>query len=488
MCKPLDLSFALLILAAVLSTGCSREDRDGAADDDDQTQSSSPPQQRADPAADVDEGRQPVPAAPDSADAAVLAVARGIAQNRPEALWEFLPPSYRRDVNDTVHEFARRMDAELWDRTFLFLDRVTKLCRKHRDTILSSPALQQADGIDSSALAANWDRALGLVDLLVDSDLSDLQKLKRFDGGRFLANTGGDLMQQLAALDALLHGPRDDADTLPWNRLAGLKATLVSAEGDAAVVRLEFPESDEKVTPPFTKGGPGGVERGEEPAEEHGEDSVPPLTPPYKGGEPAEVAFVRIEGKWVSRSMAAGWKPAVASIRADLRARLAPDVLAANKVQVLAMLDSIDPLLTRLEQAQSPTEFQKALDETKLIEGVLALLPPPAGGDWPRAEVAADGPAGLEAAPGKAGSNGSRTVTVIVEGDVPRETISQFADRLFDLDPRIDVAPPVAGAGPTRISVSPVADPAAFARRIDFAEVTAVDAAKRTITVRLKGD
>ena len=65
----------------------------------------------------------PEPAA--TADDAVERIAQGLADNRPVVLWHALPESYQRDVTALVHETAEKMDAELWNKTFSVVQKLS---------------------------------------------------------------------------------------------------------------------------------------------------------------------------------------------------------------------------------------------------------------------------------------------------------------------------------------------------------------------------
>ena len=81
----------------------------------------------------------------ETADVAVSTVFKGLWKNKPQVLWEFLPPSYQQDVNNLVHEFADKMDAELWSRSSRFSRRAATLLSTRKRFILDYPTLQQAD-------------------------------------------------------------------------------------------------------------------------------------------------------------------------------------------------------------------------------------------------------------------------------------------------------------------------------------------------------
>src|SRR5260221_6641503 len=53
-------------------------------------------------------------AVPEPADAAMTTILRGLHENRPDVLWDALPSSYQRDVNELVHLAAGRLHPEAW--------------------------------------------------------------------------------------------------------------------------------------------------------------------------------------------------------------------------------------------------------------------------------------------------------------------------------------------------------------------------------------
>jgi hypothetical protein len=147
----------------------------------------------------------------DTADKAVLLAIDGLNQNHPEAVWDFLPENYQHDLNELVHMFAERMDAELWQRSIAVLRKLVGVLKTKKEF-----------------LAADMTPVAGLAETLLTSEVAGLENLKVFDGRRFLASTGARLMTQLRAL-------------LPnLNRLLDFKkVTLVKSKGDAATVELK---------------------------------------------------------------------------------------------------------------------------------------------------------------------------------------------------------------------------------------------------------
>ena len=188
----------LAVLSCVVGAGCGKDDTSGGA----QTPVEVAPSQKG-------------PA--ETADKAVQAVVDGLNANHPEAVWDFLPESYEGDLNDVVHLFAERMDAELWNKSILVVRKLAGVLKTKKEF-----------------LAADMTPVANLVETLLAGELADLDQLKKFDGRLFLSGTGARLIAQLREL-------------LPnINRMLDFKkVTLLKSKGDAATVELK---TDEETT------------------------------------------------------------------------------------------------------------------------------------------------------------------------------------------------------------------------------------------------
>ncbi|NIM01652.1 MAG: hypothetical protein GTN89_12655, partial [Acidobacteria bacterium] len=199
---------------------------------------------------------KPAPVA-DTADGAVRLVTEGLADGRPQVVWHALPASYQDDITELVHGFAGTMDAELWNRTFEVVEKATRVLDEKRDFILDHPMLA-AQMDDRKEAEEAWNAVVDILEIVVQSDLADLDRMKKLDVERFLTKTGGDLFDGFEALAAL-----SPTGSMPGLDLAEAEATLLSSEGDRARVRVEIP------------------------------------------GQPTEeMDFSRVEGKWIPAEMA----------------------------------------------------------------------------------------------------------------------------------------------------------------------------------------
>jgi hypothetical protein len=249
----------------------------------------------------------------ETADQAVLQVAKGLADGRPQVLWHALPTSYQQDVTDLIHEFGSKMDAELWNRSFGVVQKITLVLSEKREFILDHPML--ASKIEDREEAEEaWDALIGILEVVVNSDLSDLDRLKNLDVERFLSETGGELVDRFKQIAAFA-----PTEKVPGLGFADAKATLISSEGDTARVRVEVP------------------------------------------GQPAkEEDFVRVEGKWIPTAMAAEWDQTIAQAREGL-VELSSEKMQQNKSTTLMQLSMVEGALDQLLATKTAAEFNTAV-------------------------------------------------------------------------------------------------------------------------------
>ena len=247
-----------------------------------------------------------------SPDQAVMAVVDGLGENQPQVIWQALPASYQNDVSGLVREFAGQMQDSLWDQIFGALTKLTRVLDEKRQFVLEHPRVVQQLSKSPNA-EATYDAVVALLKTILSSDISSLQRLSDFDGERFLATTGSQVMAQLGDLAALAPDSKETLD-----EISSLSVTLSRTEGERAWVLIEKP--DEKTE---------------------------------------EVEFVLVEGKWVPAAMAEGWDSGIADAREQLSQVVVDPAQTAQAGVVLAVVDGT---LEGLLAAQTSEEFQASLE------------------------------------------------------------------------------------------------------------------------------
>lgn len=273
--------------------------------------------------------------------AAIQAILSDVEGGNVKAAWDALPASYQKDVSDIVHLFAQNMDTELWDTGTGMLKKVVQILKEKKDFILKMPQVAQA-GDDYKSLIDNWDAIVAVLDTLVNSDITDLQKLQTIDLGVYLGTTGAQLGTQVTAL-AKAFGeqelPTDEFPGVPVDvvgPLAGGKFSTVAQDGDTATIRFE-----------------------------------------KKNGETEDMELIRIEGKWMPKEVVDSWDKEIAEAKAFLTTELAAGVTAA-KADVLPAMKTFDGSIDKILAAQDEQQFQAAVGA--LIFNAMGLMGPIMGG------------------------------------------------------------------------------------------------------------
>jgi hypothetical protein len=368
----------------------------------------------------------------DTADAAVLAVVEGLKQNHPESFWDFLPASYQQDLNDLIHLFAERMDAELWDKSVGVLRKLANVLKSKKEFLISS-ARNQPGQVPAGPSSAELATIGELLETLLASELADLEQLKQADGRKFLESTGGKLLSQLRA-----SGQDPFAGRL--GLFSDLHFKLKETSADSATLTIEGP------------------------------------------GEPAnDREFVRVEGKWIPRDLRDEWIEKIGESKARL-SLLSPENLGGLKPQLLELLSAIDGVLDKLAAANSKSEFVAAMAQAEqaltpfkaLVAGIVQSGP--------------DEPVEEETSPESEPVNAGEIVTVVVKGTLTDDAQDVLRDKLSaavgeNARPYCDLT---GDENATTFKVGPAGDVMAFAKRLNFLKVTSVDAKGRTIMAELK--
>jgi len=280
------------------------------------------------------------PAVPDTPDGAVKAVVEGLSNNQPEVVWAAMPASYRKDLNDVVHQFANKMDAELYDKGFGIAKKIVALLRDKKDLILEHPMVSMMAGVDVEKAKKNWNQVIDFADTIVASEISNLGKLKSLDVGDFLGGTVAKLMTQMQALSRL---QEEDAYNKEFrDKLKGTKAEVVSMAGDTAELKITAP-----------------------------------------GEKPHSEKWIKVEGKWIPELMAKDWKKMMAEAREGI-AKIDKDKIAEDKQEYLMMLAQIEQTVDKLAAAKDKKSFNDAVGE--MMRGMLGNLMSDMPGGMPGGE------------------------------------------------------------------------------------------------------
>lgn len=251
--------------------------------------------------------------APDTPDAAITRAIQGLRENRPEQAWDFLPASYQTDLENLIHDLADRMEPEVWSRGFEVGRKLVEVLRTRKALILKNPLVRaNQQGMTPEEMGRNWDNLVMLLELLVNSDLADVEKVRTLKIKQFLATTGSQFTRQIQSM-------AQATPNNPLDRLFKATITTVQQDGDSAVVRIEVP-----------------------------------------GEPPRDSEYVRVEGKWLPKNLAESWPASMETARARI-AKIDREQLRQRKEKTLAKLDAMERGIDQLAAAETPEQFNQLL-------------------------------------------------------------------------------------------------------------------------------
>jgi len=272
---------------------------------------------------------------PSTPDGTVMYVSQQLANGHPEILWEALPAGYQGDVTSLTHDFATKMDAEVWNRSFAVMAKAVNLMKDKKELFFQTRLFDMA-GDRKDEIAGNWDTATTFLDTLLKSDVSKLERLQTINWKQFLSTTGAQLMQVMKDASATTEKDSYKNDFLA--KLQGFKVEVKTSEGDTATIVLTAPDE-----------------------------------------EPKEIVLTRIEGRWVPKELSEDWKEKVTEARAKVDS-LTPETMAQQKMQFMMFLGMAEGMIDQLAQAQTPEQLEQ------MLGGIFGqFIKPPQGSSEPAA-------------------------------------------------------------------------------------------------------
>ncbi|GAB5440715.1 MAG: hypothetical protein Fues2KO_10640 [Fuerstiella sp.] len=354
----------LFLLPALVVAGCSSEDTPGSG--------------------------SPVAAAPseDSAEATVQYIVDGLQQGQPVVLWNSLPESYQSDVNDIVHTFGENMDPQVWTSLTTIVKDVHKLLVDQKQFIVNHPDVKES--ADKDSVGDTVDQIAGLLDSLLAA-AGDLEKLKTFDGGEFLSNSGADMVQQFNAISKLGQKMNPTGEAAPTLAdLQDVKVETVTSNDETATLKIISPDGKEEIT-----------------------------------------KWTKTEGKWLPTEMVEGWDQSVSEAKAGLAGLQNQEQKAQMQMGVMMASGMISGVLAPLQNAKSQEDFNQAVAGLQqsagaMIPGMGGMGGPPAGFDSPPPsfgdpDVTVEGPTEVPETTTEEVSEPKETSTEEVKEEAPDE-------------------------------------------------------------------
>lgn len=218
------------------------------------------------------------------------------------AVYDALPPSYRRDVDDVVKLTASKLNEASWQGLVGTAQRLGDIIVNHQTWFLSSPRIQALPPKDLDAIE---EQILPLADLLrvaLSPETTNLNQLQTISFGQWLTEQDEVIAPYLAQL---------------YDRIGlgvGRQVTVKSEKDGSAVISVE------------------------------------------QDGAARDIELVSIDGYWVPKTIADEWATNIDSLKSDITS-------TTGMVDSLGLVvGAFNPVLNPMANSQSAAQFHAAMD------------------------------------------------------------------------------------------------------------------------------
>jgi hypothetical protein len=230
-------------------------------------------------------------------------------------VWDAMPATWQTDVTEITHEFANKMDPDLWNKVFGLAQKTVTVLQDKKDLILSTSMMDSA-GENKDDIVANWDTVTTALSTLVNSEIADLENLKTMDWGAFAKGSGGQLVKQMMVLSASEEGSEE---TNPVDALRSIAAEVLENDGQVAKLKVTM-----------------------------------------DGQEPEEVEMTKVEGRWVPKNLADDWDKNIEEARTGL-ANMTEEQMQQQKMQVMMGLGMAEAMIDQVAMAETPEQLEQMM-------------------------------------------------------------------------------------------------------------------------------
>lgn len=249
-------------------------------------------------------------------------------QGNLSSLWEAIPKNYQKDMEETLHAFANKVDPDIYDESIQLLTTLNSFLKNKKFLITglitdNTPADQQEK---FKSITDNWDSFTQGFDTFLQSDFKGTESLKKFDFNKTI-NTFEPKMKE--AMKVLAKHDSDGADD--FEELKNTKFELVEKDELQAIVKI------------------------------------------LRKGEEAQLeSLARIANRWIPKEMASEWDQTILEAKEGINQM--ENLEPVQKEQILSAIRMVKAVITELEEAQTKEELQQMA--TKQGEAFLPMLMP----------------------------------------------------------------------------------------------------------------
>jgi len=250
-------------------------------------------------------------------DKVVDTVAQDLSKNQPQVLWNALPESYQKDVNELLSDFAAKMDKDIWNKTFELIQKIITILKTKKELILTGDMVNKAP-FDKKQMSESWGSFVAILEIIVKSELADLDKIRKLSIEKFLAGTVSSLMKKASEVSKL---EKENKYNKELDKLTRIKTSIIKTENEETTIKIEVPDK-----------------------------------------EPEVVVFIKVDNKWIPKDLAGQWKEKISEIKNEL-SEASEKITVEEKQKALGMMKSFDGILDQILAAKTKEDLEPIIGQ-----------------------------------------------------------------------------------------------------------------------------
>ena len=279
---------------------------------------------------------KPAPSTPTSM---VDGLRESMVEDEPVLLWNTVPTAWQKDVDGLVHEFGKKVPADLYDRVMTTMKKVVTVLQDKKQFVMNTPLVKmqmsEMTAEERDDAMKSYDAIVVLGESITSSNLSSAAGLQKFDMTVFLTQYGPQAHKAFVTLMKLAAAEEPEARQAleAMDAIKKMSAVVTSESENTAMVTITMPPL------------PGGM-------------SLP---------DDGTMPMSKVDGKWVPTPMAMMWPMAIG----EAKQQLAQEDMSASSsqvAQVTMVLSLVDAGLGHFEEAKTQAEFDQA------VNGIIGMM------------------------------------------------------------------------------------------------------------------
>ena len=165
----------------------------------------------------------------------ISTVIKGLSEYKLAVVWKAMPSSYQQDATTAVRSAAALIDKKNYNDIMMLARRIAKVLNDRKD-FLKTVARKAQPTMPEMKFNSSYDSIVNILNLLVNSQVSDYDSLLKMDIGNFLSGTGSEALKTLV--------DSSSETRMKFSTIKNLSIKVISIKNDEEDLEISDPRSN----------------------------------------------------------------------------------------------------------------------------------------------------------------------------------------------------------------------------------------------------